>query len=75
MILRRPLRAPLWLVLAAALSAWPLAAPARAAEQPGIAPGAPTVGDVAPNFEIQGFDPASFLGKRNLLLVFYRGHF
>lgn len=32
-------------------------------------------GDKAPQFVIQGFNSAALVGKKNLLLVFYRGHF
>jgi hypothetical protein len=32
-------------------------------------------GEKAPLFEIQGFRSDSLIGKKNLLLVFYRGHF
>ncbi len=33
------------------------------------------VGEKAPQFEIQGFNSQKLEGKKNLLLVFYRGHF
>lgn len=33
------------------------------------------VGDKAPQFEIQGFNSQDLIGKKNVLLVFYRGHF
>lgn len=33
------------------------------------------VGEKAPQFEIQGFNSQKLVGKKNLLLVFYRGHF
>lgn len=36
---------------------------------------APREGEKAPAFEIQGFTSGSLLGKKNLLLVFYLGHF
>ncbi|MBI3126394.1 MAG: hypothetical protein HYZ11_02175 [Candidatus Tectomicrobia bacterium] len=32
-------------------------------------------GEKAPVFEIQGFSSESLIGKKHLLLVFYRGHF
>ncbi len=32
-------------------------------------------GEKAPLFEIQGFNSQKLGGKKNLLLVFYRGHF
>ena len=35
----------------------------------------PREGEKAPLFDIQGFDSRSLIGKKNLLLVFYRGHF
>lgn len=35
----------------------------------------PKVGDKAHEFEIQGFKLSDFKGKRNLVMVFYRGHF
>lgn len=48
------------------------AAPGPAAQE---AARPPREGEKAPLFRIQGFDSASLLGKKNLLLVFYRGHF
>lgn len=35
----------------------------------------PKVGDKAHEFEIQGFRLSDLKGKKNLLMVFYRGHF
>jgi len=55
------------LALAGAL--WAAPAPARGADGP------PRQGEKAPFFDIQGFDSRSLIGKKNLLLVFYRGHF
>ncbi len=46
-----------------------------------LAPGAVSaagpvrVGEKAPQFEIQGFNSQELMGKKNILLVFYRGHF
>lgn len=37
--------------------------------------GAVRVGERAPQFEIQGFNSQKLQGKKNLLLVFYRGLF
>ena len=37
--------------------------------------GAVRVGERAPQFEIQGFNSQNLQGKKNLLLVFYRGLF
>jgi len=62
-------RAALALGFALALSCL-AAAPAAAAEA-----GAPKVGEKAPAFAIQGFQLAEARGKKNILLVFYRGHF
>jgi hypothetical protein len=33
------------------------------------------VGEKAPQFDIQGFNSQELMGKKNILLVFYRGHF
>lgn len=33
------------------------------------------VGDKSPQFEIQGFNSEKLIGEKNILLVFYRGHF
>ena len=35
----------------------------------------PKVGEEAHEFEIQGFKLSDLKGKKNLVLVFYRGHF
>lgn len=35
----------------------------------------PKVGEEARNFEIQGFKLSELKGRKNLVLVFYRGHF
>ncbi len=35
----------------------------------------PKVGDKAHGFEIQGFRLSDLQGKKNLLMLFYRGHF
>ncbi len=35
----------------------------------------PKVGDKAHAFEIQGFKLSDLKGKKNLLMIFYRGHF
>ena len=35
----------------------------------------PKEGEKAPLFEIQGFKSESLIGKKNLLLIFYQGHF
>lgn len=35
----------------------------------------PKVGDKAHEFEIQGFKLSDLKGKRNLVMIFYRGHF
>lgn len=35
----------------------------------------PKVGDKASNFEIQGFKLSDLKGKKNLVMIFYRGHF
>lgn len=35
----------------------------------------PKVGEEAREFEIQGFRLSDLKGKKNLLMVFYRGHF
>ena len=32
-------------------------------------------GEKAPVFEIQGFNSSGLIGKENLILVFYRGHY
>ena len=40
-----------------------------------LAAGPVKVGDKAPQFEIQGFNSEELIGKKNILLVFYRGHF
>ena len=58
------------LALAGRLLAWP--APAAPAEGP-VHP--PREGEKAPLFEIQGFDSRALIGEKNLLLVFYQGHF
>lgn len=39
------------------------------------APGPARVGGKAPQFAIQGFNSQELMGKKNILLVFYRGHF
>jgi hypothetical protein len=33
------------------------------------------VGDKSPQFEIQGFNSEKLIGEKNILLIFYRGHF
>ncbi len=35
----------------------------------------PKVGEEARDFEIQGFKLSDLKGRKNLVLVFYRGHF
>ena len=35
----------------------------------------PKVGEEAREFEIQGFKLSDLKGKKNIVLVFYRGHF
>ena len=35
----------------------------------------PKVGEEARDFEIQGFKLSELKGRKNLVLVFYRGHF
>lgn len=35
----------------------------------------PKVGEEARDFEIQGFKLSGLKGRKNLVLVFYRGHF
>ena len=35
----------------------------------------PKVGDKAHEFEIQGFKLSGLKGKKNLVMIFYRGHF
>ncbi len=35
----------------------------------------PKVGEEAREFEIQGFKLSDLKGKKNLVMVFYRGHF
>ena len=50
------------------IAAWLVPAAASAA-------GPVRVGDKAPQFEIQGFNSQKLAGKKNILLVFYRGHF
>ena len=35
----------------------------------------PKVGDKAHAFEIQGFKLSGLKGKKNLVMIFYRGHF
>ena len=35
----------------------------------------PKVGDKAHEFEIQGFKLSDLKGKKNLVMIFYRGHF
>jgi hypothetical protein len=70
---KRPPRPEKTLALAAlalALLAGP--APGPLAQEAARLPG---VGEKAPPFDIQGFDSASLIGKKSLLLVFYRGHF
>jgi hypothetical protein len=41
----------------------------------GAVAGAVRVGERAPQFEIQGFNSQKLQGKKNILLVFYRGLF
>jgi hypothetical protein len=41
----------------------------------GSAQSPPKVGKKAPQFEAQGFISKALLGKKNLLLVFYRGFY
>ena len=35
----------------------------------------PKVGDKTHEFEIQGFRPSDLEGRKNLVMIFYRGHF
>ena len=42
---------------------------------PNASAAAVRVGEKAPQFEIQGFNSQKLAGDKNLLLVFYRGHF
>lgn len=66
----RPGKALALIALTLALLAGPAPGPfAQEAARP------PGEGEKAPLFDIQGFASASLIGKKNLLLVFYRGHF
>lgn len=53
--------------------------PADGHDLPGVAPDRVGVGDVAPDFTLESYDEgvvtlSDFRGEKNIVLVFYRGH-
>ena len=71
--------ASLFAASAAGAQSRPALGPVDGAELPQIDTGRVAVGTVAPDFTLETMDPGTvtlsqFRGKKNVLLVFYRGH-